>query len=71
MRNTKLSRKFIKHMGVTDVILCLFLFLYDLLSLVIPIAHIKLGGIIMILLLVDLCLVIIKLINNFDFSTNG
>ncbi|WP_283576837.1 hypothetical protein [Limosilactobacillus oris] len=66
----RLTRKFIKHVAVTDLFVFIALFCYDILSWLIPVVRIRLGGIILILLIIDLCLVSIKLINNYDFGTH-
>ena len=64
----RLTRKFIKHIAVTDLFIFLALFCYNVLSWLLPVARVRLGGIILILLVADLCLVSIKLINNYDFG---
>lgn len=66
----RLTRKFLKHVAVTDLFIFLALFCYNVLSWLLPVAQVRLGEIILILLVVDLCLVSIKLINNYDFGTH-
>ena len=50
----RLTRKFIKHVAVTDLFVFIALFCYDILSWLIPVVRIRLGGIILILLIIDL-----------------
>ncbi|WP_270630514.1 hypothetical protein, partial [Limosilactobacillus oris] len=53
---------------VTDLFVFLALFCYDILAWLIPVVRVRFWGIILILLIVDLCLISIKLINNYDFG---
>lgn len=66
----QLTPRFIKHVVVTDIFVVLGLIIYNLLSFVIPVFRLRIGGIIVVLLIIDACLVGIKLINNFNFGPN-
>lgn len=65
----QLTPKFVKHIFVTDIMLLLAIILYNLITLIIPLVRLHLGGIIVFLIVIDVILVIIKLINNYDFSS--
>lgn len=65
-----LTPKFAKHILVTDLFLLLALGLYNLLSLMVPLTRIRIGGVFTVLLIVDICLVGIKLVSDFDFGPN-
>lgn len=65
-----LTPKFAKHILVTDLFLLLALGLYNLLSLMVPLTRIRIGGVFIVLLIVDICLVGIKLVSDFDFGPN-
>lgn len=65
----QLTPKFVKHIFVTDVMLLLAIILYNLLTLVMPLVRFHLGEIIVCLIVIDVILVVIKLINNYDFSS--
>ena len=67
MKN-KLNPHLGKHLLVTNVFVLLGMLVYNLASLWLPIVRIRLGGLIIILLVLNACLVTIKLVNNFDFS---
>lgn len=66
----RLTRKLIKHVAVTDRFVFLALFCYDILTWLIPVVRVRFWGIILILLIVDLGLISIKLINNYDFGSH-
>lgn len=65
-----LNTHFTKHIVVTDLFVLIGLIIYNLLSLLLPITRVRLGGIILLLLIIDACLFGIKLINNFNFGPN-
>ena len=69
MKN-QLTPRFIKHVAVTDIFVVLGLVIYNLLSFVIPVFRLRVGGIIVVLLIIDACLIGIKLVNNFNFGPN-
>ena len=69
MKN-QLTTRFIKHVAVTDIFVVLGLIIYNLLSFVIPVFRLRVGGIIVVLLIIDACLIGIKLVNNFNFGPN-
>lgn len=66
----QLTPRFIKHVVVTDIFVVLGLIIYNLFSFMIPIFRLRIGGIIVILLIIDACLIGIKLVNNFNFGPN-
>lgn len=66
----RLTLHFAKHVAVTDLFLLLGLIVYNIISLIIPLICIRISGIIILLLIIDACLVGIKLINNFNFGAN-
>ena len=53
---------------MTNLFVFLALFCYDILAWLIPVVRVRFWGIILILLIVDHCLISIKLINNYDFG---
>lgn len=69
MKN-QLTPRFIKHIVVTDIFVILGLIIYNLFSLMFPVFRLRIGGIIVILLIIDACLIGIKLVNNFNFGPN-
>ncbi|WP_102279767.1 hypothetical protein [[Lactobacillus] timonensis] len=66
----QITPHFVKHIVVTDIILLLALLGYNLLSWLIPVNRIRLGAGILMFVIIDTCLVIIKLVNNFNFGAN-
>lgn len=70
MQYNTITRHFIKHIVVTDIFVILILWLYNLLSLITPLNRIRIGTTIIFLLLIDACLIAIKLVNNFNFGPN-
>lgn len=66
----QINARFIKHIAVTDLFVLISLIIYNLLSFLLPIARVRIGGIILLLLIIDACLIGIKLVNNFDFGPN-
>ena len=66
----KLTPRFTKHILVTDLCMLVLLIIYNLFSLVIPIVRFRFVEIIAFLLVIDACLVAIKLVNNFNFGPN-
>lgn len=70
MKQPKITAHFIKHICVTDVFVILALIIYNLLSLFIPINRIRIGTSVAFLLIIDACLVGIKLVNNFNFGSH-
>ena len=66
----KLTQRFTKHILVTDLFMLVLLIIYNFFSLVIPIVRFRFVEIIAFLLVIDACLVAIKLVNNFNFGPN-
>lgn len=66
----KLTPRFTKHILVTDLFMLVLLIIYNFFSLVIPIVRFRFVEIITFLLVIDACLVAIKLVNNFNFGPN-
>ncbi|OUN42972.1 hypothetical protein B5G22_10150 [Limosilactobacillus reuteri] len=66
----KLTPRFTKHILVTDLFMLVLLIIYNFFSLVIPIVRFRFVEIIAFLLVIDACLVAIKLVNNFNFGPN-
>lgn len=66
----KLTPRFTKHILVTDLFILVLLIIYNFFSLVIPIVRFRFVEIIAFLLVIDACLVAIKLVNNFNFGPN-
>ena len=66
----QLTSRFAKHVIVTDLFVLIGLIINNLFSFIIPIVRIRIGGIIILLLVIDACLVGVKLVNNFNFGPN-
>lgn len=66
----QLTSRFAKHVVVTDLFVLVGLIINNLFSFIIPIVRIRIGGIIILLLVIDACLVGVKLVNNFNFGPN-
>lgn len=66
----QLTSRFAKHVVVTDLFVLISLIINNLFSFIIPIVRIRIGGIIILLLVIDACLVGIKLVDNFNFGPN-
>ncbi|MGK4057943.1 hypothetical protein AB0X45_08345 [Limosilactobacillus reuteri] len=66
----QLTSRFAKHVVVTDLFVLIGLIINNLFSFIIPIVRIRIGGIIILLLVIDACLVGVKLVNNFNFGPN-
>lgn len=66
----QLTSRFAKHIVVTDLFVLIGLIINNLFSFIIPIVRIRIGGIIILLLVIDACLVGVKLVNNFNFGPN-
>lgn len=66
----QLTSRFAKHIVVTDLFVLVGLIINNLFSFIIPIVRIRIGGIIILLLVIDACLVGVKLVNNFNFGPN-
>lgn len=70
MNQSKITAHFIKHICITDVFVILALIIYNIFSLFVPINRIRIGTSIVFLLIIDACLVGIKLVNNFNFGSH-
>ena len=66
----QLTSRFAKHVVVTDLFVLIGLIINNLFSFIIPIVRNRIGGIIILLLVIDACLVGVKLVNNFNFGPN-
>jgi hypothetical protein len=66
----QLTSRFAKHVIVTDLFVLIGLIINNLFSFIIPIVRIRISGIIVLLLVIDACLVGVKLVNNFNFGPN-
>ena len=66
----QLTSRFAKHVVVTDLFVLIGLIINNLFSFIIPIVRIRISGIIVLLLVIDACLVGVKLVNNFNFGPN-
>lgn len=66
----QLTSRFAKHVVVTDLFVLIGLIINNLFSFIIPIVRIRISGIIILLLVIDACLVGVKLVNNFNFGPN-
>lgn len=70
MMRPSLTRHFAKHLLVTDLFVWIGLLSYNLVSLAIPVCRVSGGEMIILIGIIDLCLVGIKLVNNFDFRSH-
>lgn len=66
----KNTRKFLKHLTVTNVYLFILSGIYNLFSWIIPLVRIRIVGFAIILLIYNLLLVSLKLINNFNLRAH-
>ena len=65
----KLTPHFIKHIFVTDIMLILAISAYNFLTIILPLARLRSGQILIFLIVIDIILVAIKLVNNYDFHS--
>ncbi|WP_295746965.1 hypothetical protein [uncultured Limosilactobacillus sp.] len=66
----KETQQFVKHLVVTNIYTLLVIGIYNLLGWILPLVKISFAGVVIVLLILNSLLVILKLINNFDFGAN-
>lgn len=59
----QLNLHFIKHILVTDLFIFLFLIFYNILGLILPFIKVRLAIMVLLLLIIDICLISIKVIS--------
>ncbi len=66
----QLPRRFYKHLLVTDGLILIVIWIYNLLTLLMPLRRLRITGIILTFLIIDSVLIGIKLVNDDNFRSH-
>ncbi len=70
LRLKQLSRHFYKNLLVTDGLILIVIWIYNLLTLLMPLRRLRITGIILTFLIIDSVLIGIKLVNDDNFRSH-